>query len=77
MADASGSGRLQTVTLKAEPAPEKAKQPGGSKGSWGKTAPKPKATGAPAADGVRVMLSNGSSGFEIPVKTNMFESEKI
>ena len=34
------SGRLATVSLKAEPAPTTAKPSGGAKGSWGKAPPK-------------------------------------
>ncbi|WVR08947.1 glutamate-tRNA ligase [Kwoniella sp. DSM 27419] len=68
-------GRLQTITLKATPAAEKPKAAGGPKGSWGK--PGTKAT--PVTDDVnsKVYLSNGSTGFEIPVRTNMFECDPI
>ncbi|KAK6906152.1 glutamate-tRNA ligase [Kwoniella mangroviensis CBS 8507] len=76
-------GRLQTISLKATPAVEKPKVAGASKGSWGK--PGPTTTAAPAAattigeskDDTKILLSNGSSGFKIPVKTGMFESDKI
>ena len=67
------SGRAGSVALKAAPAKETVKAPGAAKGSWGKTAPKAK----PVVDGVRIMLSEGSSGFEIPVKTGMFEADRI
>jgi glutamyl-tRNA synthetase len=56
------SGRLQTVALKATPAPE---------------APKAKAAAPAAAGEDKVYLSNASSGFAIPIKTTMFESDRI
>lgn len=91
---------MQTVNLKAKPAPETIKT-GGAKGSWGKPGPKAAAAAAagsavfsavasastavkeavlPAsADGKpeRTMLSNGSSGFEIPIKSGMFSADRI
>ncbi|KAK8844112.1 glutamate-tRNA ligase [Kwoniella newhampshirensis] len=80
-------GRAQTVALKATPTPDKPKTAGGAKGSWGKPGPKaaaavaapPSSTSksAPDEDGTRILLSNGSSGFEIPVKSKMFEAERI
>ncbi|KAL7421275.1 glutamate--tRNA ligase [Cryptotrichosporon argae] len=74
-------GRLQTVTLKAAPAADKPK-PAGAKagGSWGKPGFKPAASadaGTANVDGVRTYLSNTTSGFEIPVKTGMFEADRI
>lgn len=73
------SGRAATIALKATPAAETAKVAGATKGSWGKTAPKAKGAGAGSEEEVRtkVYLSNSTSGFKIPVKTNMFESDKI
>lgn len=73
------SGRLQTVALKATPAPEapKEKVAGAAKGSWGKVAPKAKAAAPAAAGEDKVYLSNASSGFAIPIKTTMFESDRI
>jgi glutamyl-tRNA synthetase len=73
------SGRLATITLKAKPAAETPKAPGGSKGSWGKPgAKKVAAPAAPAAEeGVKANLSDATSGFEIPVKTGMFESARV
>lgn len=68
------SGRLQTVTLKAEPAKEKAKVPGAVKGSWGKAVPKAKTE---AANGDKIILSEGSTGFEIPVTNRMFIVDPI
>ncbi|OCF43000.1 glutamate-tRNA ligase [Kwoniella heveanensis CBS 569] len=82
-------GRLQTITLKAAPTAEKPKEAGAPKGSWGKpgatkapaTAADAAATSAPAAsfveEGTKVYLSNGSTGFKIPVQSNMFESDRI
>ncbi|KAK4688358.1 hypothetical protein P7C73_g1752, partial [Tremellales sp. Uapishka_1] len=74
-------GRLQTVTLKATPAPETTKIPGAAKGSWGKPGPKAKAAEAEAAaeEGhpTRIMLANATSGFEIPIKTKMFTADRI
>lgn len=57
MSIADVSGRLQTVTLKAEPAKTKAKVPGAVKGSWGKAAPakgKTEAAAAPAQSTVNM-----------------------
>ena len=68
------SGRQQTVSLKAAPAKETIKSAGGTKGSWGKTPAK--ATGL-RADGIKTLLSDGTSGIEIPVKTKMFEADRI
>ena len=74
---------MQTITLKATPAAETAKPAGASKGSWGKTpaAPKVAAPAKQSAAGgevkTKVYLSNSTSGFEIPVTTNMFESDKV
>ncbi|WOO84936.1 putative glutamate--tRNA ligase, cytoplasmic [Vanrija pseudolonga] len=67
-------GRLQTVALKATPAAAAPKAAGGPKGSWGKPGTK-KAAGA--EEDVKVYLSNATSGFEIPVKTKMFQSDRI
>lgn len=86
------SGRLQTVALKATPAKEKPKAAGASKGSWGKAAPKAAtgaaATEAPAAStkdtqgseisgDFKTVLSDGTSGFEIPVTKRMFEVDRV
>lgn len=78
MSDLS-SGRLASVALKAAPAKETAKPAGGAKGgSWGKPGPKAKAAAAATpASGDRVILSNASSGFEIPVSTTMFEAARV
>ncbi|WWC72977.1 glutamate-tRNA ligase [Kwoniella pini CBS 10737] len=72
-------GRLQTITLKATPAAEKPKVAGASKGSWGKpVSTKPTITADSAnSDGTKILLSNGTSGFKIPVKSGMFEADKI
>lgn len=64
-----------TITLKATPAPETVKTPGAKGGSWGKPGSKPKA--ATVEEGVKVNLSNATTGFEIPVKTGMFDSGRI
>ncbi|WRT69194.1 glutamate-tRNA ligase [Kwoniella shivajii] len=72
-------GRLQTITLKATPSAEKPKVAGAPKGSWGK--PGTKATATTAGDtnehGTRILLSEGTSGFKIPIKSGMFEAEKV
>jgi hypothetical protein len=82
---------LQTVTLKATPAAVTPKAPGGAKGSWGKPGTKAPAAGAGAGAGsaapaakaagadsdVKVYRSDGDHGFEIPVKTKMFDVEPI
>jgi glutamyl-tRNA synthetase len=70
------SGRLATVELKAQPAAVQTKTPGAAKGSWGKPAPKAKVQEA-SADGIKTYLSEGTSGFEIPIKSNMFESAPL
>ena len=69
------SGRLATVTLKATPAKEKPKVAGASKGSWGKTAPKAK--DANASGDFKTVLSDATSGFEIPVTKRMFEVDRV
>lgn len=82
------SGRLQTVTLKATPAAVTPKAPGGAKGSWGKPGTKapaaaaagsatPTAKAADVDSDVKVYRSDGDHGFEIPVKTKMFDVEPI
>lgn len=70
-------GRLATITLKATPAAETPKVAGASKGSWGKPGAKKAAAPTPVQDGVKVNLSEASTGFEIPVKVDMFESPRI
>jgi len=74
-------GRLQTITLKATPAKEKPKTAGAAKGSWGKPAPKPTSKSEPAStnepNGTKPYLSDVNSGFEIPIKTGMFEADRI
>ena len=77
-ADQSCSGRLQTVTLKAEPAKETVKT-GAAKGSWGKPGPKAAASVSVGKedDGTRTVLSEGDAGFEIQVPKGMFESNRI
>jgi Mor family transcriptional regulator len=72
------SGRLATVELKAKPAAAQTKAAGGAKASWGKPgATKPKAQESASTDGTKIYLSEGKSGFEIPIKTEMFESARI
>lgn len=74
------SGRLQTISLKAKSTDsDKPKEKGAAKGSWGK--PGPKAAAAKAVESneaaPKVILSSGTSGFEIPVSSRMFESDRI
>lgn len=72
------SGRLQTVQLKATPTAEAPKDKSGPKGSWGKPgAAKKAAPAAAAADGTRVIRSNATAGFDIPVSTSMFTADRI
>ena len=71
------SGRLATVTLKATPAPEKAKIAGAGKGSWGKPGPKAKAAETPVQGGSKVLLSDATTGFKIPVSSTMFDSDRV
>lgn len=71
------SGRLQTISLKAKSTDsDKPKEKSAAKGSWGKPGPKAAAAAA-SADGAKVILSSGTSGFEIPVSARMFESDRI
>ncbi len=65
---------MQSVTLKAAPAKESAKPTGAAKGSWGKPTTK---TEGPEMNGTRTTQSDGTSGFEIPVTTSMFEADRI
>ncbi len=70
---------MATVTLKATPAKEKPKVAGATKGSWGKTPAKPKesVSGSGVAGDFKTVLSDGTSGFEIPVTKRMFEVDRV
>lgn len=48
--------------------------PGAVKGSWGKAAPKPKPA---SAEGDKIILSEGQTGFQIPVTNRMFNVDPI
>jgi len=71
---------LQTISLKAEPAKEVPKTTSAAKGSWGKTPVPPTGAAKPsktAADGTKILYSNTTSGIPMPVKTNMFEADRV
>lgn len=53
------------------------KAPGGAKGSWGKPGPKAKAQAAAGEGHAKTYLSEGSTGFAIPVNTNMFDAASV
>lgn len=67
------------MELKAKPAGPETKTAGGVKASWGKPQAKAKEAGpaGASADGIKTYLSEGTAGFEIPIKSNMFEVKKI
>ncbi|EJT50244.1 glutamate-tRNA ligase [Trichosporon asahii var. asahii CBS 2479] len=75
-------GRAESIALKAKPAAVSAapKDKSAPKGSWGKPGAKkaaPAPAAAAAADGTKTVLSDATEGFEIPIKTKMFESDRI
>lgn len=65
------------MQLKATPAAASApKKAGAAKGSWGKPGAKKEAP-VEGASADRTILSNATAGFEMPVSTSMFESNRI